>query len=886
MFAAVLLSLGLRSGAAATASLIVRGPIPVGSRVELSPLGEQGESRIVTLEGAGRSASFAGLAGEYSLSVILASGESSRVEVVLRVDETTVVRFPGADEGWSLEVTGRVRSGEGKLFDAALLRDLPSNRNIFGLPETVDAVAVVDRMDNGGLYGSEPGLVGAHGTSWTQTSFQLDGIDITDPSRLGTPLLVPDIELLSAVDLGYGAAPGDIRDPGARFTLVPRRHGERWVGAAQAYWTPAGLQSERDVFPPNIARYSAWNDASLTGSGPLGERTGLTLAGRYTRADRLERFDPTELRSRLFTLSGSLVSQIGDGTELRVLGAFGAGSSPYAGRARFASRDVVQDERYLHLQSTWQRRPAAGHAWSVSAGVSLADFDPDTSGRAGSSVERLLDGPVPSLFEPGRSVTRLDLSGRFEPDIRGWHDGRHRLSLGASVSRGSASYDPLATPDPVAELLDGSAARVWEITAPLESRRHLTDFSLFATDRFAIGSSGFLEAGLRFDATSGSADGAAEGISWSQLSPRLAVRFGLLADGRLTFMGSAGRYRHRLGLSHLAWGDPAAASGANYLWDDRNGDAVFQPDERGVLVSRIGPGAPDGALTEIDPSLAPPFTEEVFLGLESRLSDTWTARLVAFARREKSLVETVNVGVPESAYSLFFVSDPGGDLDGSGDDQLLPVYDRDPASFGKDRYLLTNPEEHQTTHESVEFTLARRFGSRFWVLFGATAAQTKGSPGNQGYRTDENEQGVVGELFDNPNADTFKDGRLFFDRAYTMSGSAIYRGEGDWRAAVVTRYQDGQNFARLVIQDLNQGPTAIRGVPNSRHRFTFALNMDLRLEKGFRFGERRLALIAEGFNVLDTSNEVEEDVVTGPAFRTETALQPGRAFRFGLRLDF
>ncbi len=865
---------------------MVRGALPVGSRVELSPLQGHGESRVLTLEDAGQTVSFNSRAGGYALSVILESGESGRVELALRADETTVVRFPGAGSEWSLEVVDQVRSGEGELFDAALLRDLPSNRNIFGFPETVDAVAVVDRMDNGGLYGSEPGLVGAHGTSWTQTAFQLDRIDVTDPSRLGTPLLVPDIELLSAVDLGYGAAPGDIRDPGARFTLVPRRHGERWSGTAQAYWTPPGLHSEREAFPPNIARYAAWNDASLTGSGPLGERTGLTLAGRYTRADRLERFDPTVLRSRLFTLSGNLVSQIGDASELRVLAALGAGSSPYAGRARFASRDVAQDERYLHLQSTWQRRPARGHGWSVSAGVSLGSFDPDTSGRGGGTVERLLDGPVPSLFEPGRSVTRLDLSGRFEPDLSGWHGGRHRLRLGASLNRSSASYDPLATPDPAAELLDGGAARVWEVTAPLESRRHLTDFAFFATDRFTIGTRGFLEAGLRFDATSGSTDGATQGISWNQLSPRLAARFEILTDGQLTFIGSAGRYRHRLGLSHLAWGDPAAPSGANYLWNDRNGDAIFQAEERGALISRIGPGAPDGALTAIDPSLAPPFTEEVFLGLASRITDTWTARFVAFARREKSLVETVNVGVPESAYSVFFIPDPGGDIVGPDDDQLLPAYDRDPASFGEDRYLLTNPEEHSTTHESVEFTLARRFGSRFWMLFGATAAQTKGSPGNQGYRINENEQGIVGELFDNPNADTLKDGRLFFDRAYTMSGSAIYRGAGDWRAAIVTRYQDGQNFSRLVIADLAQGPTAIRSVPNSRHRFTFTLNLDLRLEKGFRFGEQRLALIAEGFNLLDTSNEVEEDVVTGPAFRTETALQPGRALRFGLRFDF
>ena len=42
----------------------------------------------------------------------------------------------------------------------------------------------------------------------------------------------------------------------------------------------------------------------------------------------------------------------------------------------------------------------------------------------------------------------------------------------------------------------------------------------------------------------------------------------------------------------------------------------------------------------------------------------------------------------------------------------------------------------------------------------------------------------------------------------------------------------------------------------------------------------------EAFNLLQTRHEVEEDVLSGPAFRTPTLVQPPRVVRAGLRLDF
>jgi hypothetical protein len=175
---------------------------------------------------------------------------------------------------------------------------------------------------------------------------------------------------------------------------------------------------------------------------------------------------------------------------------------------------------------------------------------------------------------------------------------------------------------------------------------------------------------------------------------------------------------------------------------------------------------------------------------------------------------------------------------------------------------------------------------------------------NRGFRATENDQGLVGELHDDPNADTHARGRSFFDRAYTIKLAGAYRAPKDWRVGLVARYQDGQAFSRLVVvRDLAQGAEAVPATPRgqiarswatddagryvvpSGHRFTYTLTVDARVEKGFRWGVRRLAVAGEVFNLLDTRHEVEENAVSGAGFRDPTALQPPRAFRLGLSLD-
>jgi hypothetical protein len=51
-------------------------------------------------------------------------------------------------------------------------------------------------------------------------------------------------------------------------------------------------------------------------------------------------------------------------------------------------------------------------------------------------------------------------------------------------------------------------------------------------------------------------------------------------------------------------------------------------------------------------------------------------------------------------------------------------------------------------------------------------------------------------------------------------------------------------------------------------------------------GGGQASVILQVFNLLNTNNEVEENEVTGPAFRATTAVQPPRSVRLGLGFRF
>jgi hypothetical protein len=769
-------------------------------------------------------------------------------------------------------------------FDARWLGELPWCSDVTSILETVEATAVSDRFSGAGQSAGEPARLGIHAASWRELQYQVSGFDMTDPERGGVPLiLLPRLALedfrLQSAALGVRGA-----GPGALLALEPLQPGPKWRGRLAANLAPAGLQTDvKAGSAPPIARLRDGHELAGVVSGPLaGERLGATFAGEWERADRSERGAELQLRGERKSALGQLRWTPRPSDDARLLLAGHELRRPFVGRARLLDGGVGETERAFFSGTSWRRRTAGGRELMASASFAARGYDPPAETGPAVALERLDSGPIAeAVAEPSRlRVLRAEVA--FAPAPRATGALRHEPR---AVARGEWSrLTTKAAPGlVVGELVDGRAARAWSFSEAGPARRSDRRLSLALQDRLTVPDrldGGF---GVRYDAQAGSRPDAPGLISWTDFSPHAGLLVRPLRGLPVFVHAGFARYSGRLPLQLLEFSDPAARSANVVRWTDPDRDGIVQPRERaGPVVARTGPG---GGLVSVDPRLAAPRTTEYTAGL---VFERGPARLTfsGVHRTTRGLPETVNTGVLASGYRVLRVADPGLDLAGPQDDQLLAVFERSPSSFGQDRYLLTNPAGHDVTQQGVELALELSPGERLRIRLGGTASKTTGAGANRGFRVGENDAGSPGELFDDPNADSFDEGRMFFDRAYTLKLAGVYRSRG-WGMGAVARYQDGQPFARVVIAEgLAQGPEIVPAVRRGDHRFTYILTVDARVERSLELGRWRATAAIEAFSLFRQRREVEEYAVWGPDFRAVTAAQPPRALRLGLRLDF
>jgi hypothetical protein len=822
--------------------------------------------------------------GEYRLHTH--GGESPDADGPVRVgpgeDVRVVVTLPVAvgDANPIVSVVSRLPGPYSTTFGSDAVRALPSSMNLWSLIDIAELFTFAGRPDTGGVVTGEAELLGAHGTSWTQTTFHLDTVDATDLTEGGMPLWYPDIDALEDVSIVSASAPVEIATPGPVLTMLARDAGGSWHAEASGGATPVWLQSRSHGAPPAIATLTSWDRVGAVGGGPIANiRTGVVVSGTITRSRHIERSSAAELPGDVDSLTARGNNVFSSAQRLNLFASAQRTTHAYSERGRLLDTLATEHDRFLDVQAQWQRQGASPF-W-VDAALQSVRMTPDVAADApNGTIERLRDGPVPALATAtDGSRRRWTLAAGMAWNLDRFDRGRHAVRTGATLSGTSAELTSAGS-GPIGELLNGTPARAWIYTPPLkalESRE--TVFAAYASDRVAVSDWLTVEAGFRTDVLR-AASGAGDRIDWQTLSPRVSARWTTEAD-RWSAFGSYGRYQFALPLVNLTLGDPAVPQGSVFRWTDPNGDRIVQASELGLMIAHTGKPS------SIDPSLDRPVADEFVLGVDRRLGRSWQIRFAGLSRRERRLMAVVNAGAPASSYAVRYVFDPGLDLLGPEDDQMLPVYDRLPETFGRDRYVLTNPAGLDAAYDGLDLAIAGTVGGRLRLAVGGTTSRSHGPAANRGFLAIENDQGLLGEVLIDPNAGTNADGHVFFERGYSGKLSALYDGPRGVRAAVAARYQDGQNFARLLIApDLAQGPEAIRAYPNGLSRFTYAFTLDARVDKEVRLGVLHAGFGLEGYNLLETANEVEEDVATGPGFRRSTARQPPRVLRLVFRLAY
>ena len=872
-----------------------------------------GQYRI-SLEGDRKSGAPVDIAplGTVRVTVVVTPGAPVRIEIATAAE-------PGV---WTGDFGARVYP-EGFSLGSALFAREPGT--------------VTEPLDFAGLADNRLGVISQRGFSWTDTAIQFNGLDAGDDYQPGSPQILPDGDAVAAtvVRSAFGLTPSTAF--GAEIGLFPAQAGDSWHAAISSAGTAGALASNN--LPPAAGRgaitqseqydwftrdhaelggpLSRWADVFVSGSGlwaaqaaplaaPGTNQNSRLLFGNalgHIRAGAHDRFDAL--------YSGSRIDLAGWGEP--------AGMEALAARRlspEFLLPDGVaglnETDHLDFVQAGWT------HVWAASAAGTLQI-------RYGDSFAHLDTAPAvvtpinqTSIELAGGAVTgeppltnlavraRQQIAAAWEPGSVRRAGANHQFMAGGGW-RTSTPQNRYRTPSDLNLITaDGLPAEVVEFDTPLDSRERITSASVWATDHMNPVRRLTLDLGLMADFSRGGVPAqsspfgiytparqvAAQSnlIAWNSVSPRAGLAWQVPHAHGLVMRGAFFRLYAPLAGRYLDYGNPNSLGGSVYQWNDLNGDGWFEPGEQGALLARFG-----GPYSSISPSLRRPYADEWNLGAEMPLPLSTLASIHLFRRDEKDRIAAIDTGVTPQDFTPVTILDPGPDgIPGTFDDQQLTVYAQNPATLGHDHYLLTNPPGLRTLNSGVNAQL--RTAWRGITVSASFVAEKSYGPTNPGNAIFENDPGVVGALFSDPNAQINSTGRAFTDRAFTGKIEALYRLPTRWggvQISTVADYTDGLAFARmLLVTGLPQGPflvaTTPRGSPGGGNRAEHVQNWNLRLSREWPLAFGRIAAAADLLNVTNADLAIQQADLTGPTFnsRLPIAIEPPRFMRFEVRYRF
>ena len=844
------------------------------------------------------------------------SGRTSYVDVEMEKSPSSVQKT--IVEDWRSEPLSPWRSPYGNAFDRWQLTQLASARNIWALLENQVPSAVTNRVDEGGIATGVIGLVGVHGGSWTQNGYRFDGINVTDPYETGKPLVYPDFGSLQEFQVTTASQLSAIPFSSASFSLTSRQGGSAVHGEVEGYYLGEALQSSNldarlehfgFTTTPHFKHFGEGQFA-LGGPAPHLEKWNYFVSLGIQHLSKVvpdfTGIPTTSVYSGLLRVDGSLSPQ----NQLAFLatGQVVNNSNLSAGPNIAPSATLRGNDRFEVVQGHWIHRRSPATTCELGFGFSHSSpTDTYPSGITEPNRTQLFTGEMTGAapVESDSARTRFSLTGQAQSWQR-LFGGQHLLSFGVDLEESLATEARRVFGDIQMLFFPPNVpAEVIEYNTPSRPQYRLREFSLFFDDHFQLSNRLFLRFGLRFDASHGFLPsqsspagtfvpmrefaGASGVISWASLSPRVGIAIPVLkrfGEG-LKLSASFARYPFPLSMRYLSYANPTSLGGQVFSWSDKNQNGFFEVGEEGPLLHVFG-----GPYSSVDPQLQRPFTDEWELGLEQLFTRRFQAGLRLFRRDSRKLAETINTGVPFSAYTPVQILDLGDDnIPGTSDDQILTVFNQDPSTLGKDHFLLTNPPNFHASYKGLEATVRKELADRWFLMMSFTAykAVSPSSPGNSEF---ENDPGLIGTLFDNPNTLLNARGRLFFDRAFVGKVAAFGKLPFELYVGTVVKYADGLPFGRrLIVSGFNQGPFFVMATPKGNPgglRTQFNLNFDQRIGRDFKVGRSQLSLLIDIFNLLNRNGSLREFDISGSLFplRVPLEVQNPRVIRLGINWKF
>ncbi len=821
-----------------------------------------------------------------------------------------------------------------------MIMSLPTSRNPWVIMSLVPGM-LIDREDVGGNEAGQQSSYFGHGGDESDTTWSIDGANITDNSALGAAPAYVNIAGYDELQINYGN--NDVRSQtgSVQLNLISKRGGNAYSGmfymdVERDAWQAENITSEmveQDYVSAGINRVYLYganfggplikDKAWFYGSWGIQDIDSRTLAG-------------TSDKTWLVSGYAKLNLQLAPTTSIEAFLQYD--NKNKWGRAWYGY--TVQDADTLWNQD------GPGYMWKgeiqqmignlylnlksiyMDGGFALHPVQGErTAGGTGSYMVRTYD---PEFYMSGntddygcdRNQLNVNFTGNYFAE--GILGGDHEIKFGVDyVTAATTTYDlyegnlSLAYYGADATMPNGEWWEAWLLRDYILNV-WFARYSAYIQDTFTVGNL-TVNFGVRYDQEVSkvkdagvpaspwlpqymqalSLDEVDPGVTWNTLSPRMSLIYDIFGTGKDVIKLSIARYGSQSGFGMAYHANPLSWTEIDLLWQDTNTDGrvttneLFGYDWDAETLqdytdpdywlwyggfSTTDPGGVE-VRNKFDPDHNSPWLDEVTLSYEKELFADCAARLELFYKKQHN--QTWNKGML-----------PDGTIETSDNyfyQDTEPITGKD--YYGRTQYFpyryRTNYPNRFDRYLAGQVVFKKRLSNK-WML-------------DTSFTYSSWTRHYEGDTID-PTNDDFYDGGVVAPESGGSGVRGIYV-NSRWMFKLSGLYQLPMGFNVAAVFTAREGyvmPTDVR-VNRSGPGWSSVYNgqfgddrlpnfwvLNLRAEKVFQVSETSSVIVsADAFNITNSAHVLKQQTrITSDTFEDTLRILNPRVMRFGIRFTF
>jgi hypothetical protein len=806
------------------------------------------------------------------------------------------------------------------------LQNIPSSRDPWVVLQTVPGV-YVDRVNVGGAESGQQSEYVAKGADTDDNTWYIDGIPITDMTALGSSPTYYDFDMFQEMQVTTGGADPLAATPGVQLNFVLKSGTNQPRGSARLFFANESLQSNN--MPQELV------DQGLGGESGQGNRTdqyadyGVEFGGPVVRDKWWAWGSYAKTDVRILTLNGvsddTILEDAGLKTNAQFNDAWRAGFTFFSGNKKKDGRGAgplnppettfVQDgpSKLYKGEVNW----VASNTLFVTARGAVVNGPFTLEPKGGRDKQVYIDAN--GVYHNTNQFLDTSRPQRTLLADATWFRGRHELKFGASW-RHVEDETLFGFGNGYLNIALDEEGTTLAIPFREYVQRNAGDYSFayigdtISWDRLTANVS------LRYDRTTNSALEASapahadfpdvlpavnapevkNAIVWNTLSPRAGVTYALDSDRKTLARASYASFASQLNVTYAGEVSASSYAYAYYLAVDADRSFSIEPGEiiRQISVIGVDPDNPLLVVNQIQPDLKSPRTHELVFGIDRELMPNFGMTAAFTWRRFNDPLWFPLIGVTQDDY----VEDGRitDDLPGLGAfDQPFYALREEAAPLGGGT-ILSNREGYHRTFRGFELSATKRLANRWMGRFAFAWNDEREyfddpSLSIQDPTPSPEEPLLHGGPVTRQSLGSSKSEIYLVAPKYQFIANGFYQGPWgvNFGANLLVRQGFGKPYYADEVETSDPVDTAkdvlVVGDVGD-YRLPTLTSFDLRAEKAFTFGQRRIAFDVDIFNVFNRGTVLgrQYDVqATGDTgFDKVLEIMNPRIIRFGLRVTF